>query len=493
LFSAVNCSCSESSSDNQSESSDVEKTHKVTHYDLTPPVISQVTDLIDQLKDVPQNARRQNEAVSSSISYKNSGNVAIVCYRSGICLVKDTRNVKIQSGINEIEFDNIFPGPICESINFRTPKKGRITVLSYSIDKNDISREHLLSSAVGEDVFYLVKDDTKMSKGKLIGISKEKDANYAVISNGDKCFMIPTKECVAIDDNVLKNIRKNSLKLICQAEEQDDMDIQISYLTNILSWKHFCCIEVFQNLDRADIYSLAFVKNNSDQDLKNIDVIFDTSSPSMETSIPATQYLQVENQNTLSYQRNLSIDKRSQTMCVLRSAKSIKPTLEYIVKIPLSAIDNSLSKEIELPVNNMLIINTKAAEIGTSFHDSDALIFCRNNGERNFLGRQILSSIKKDDDLVFEIGNAPDIVASVQQTDFKKISEKNVEYGVRVIIKNNKLTDSVTLVMVDTQFPWNVIKRNFELQKSEKPVWRLELQPNESKELHFRMRVTLNK
>jgi hypothetical protein len=475
----ITCYCEEKKSN-----SDTESSPKISHRDSTPVIIKK-PELSDQLRAAfPQNP--------VGISYKGNGNIALVCYKNGTCLVKDTRSIKVQPGTNEIVFDNLYPGLMQESLNFRTPKKGKLTILNYTFNPRNLSKQNLFSSAIGEDVFYFLKDNAKLEKGKLIGISGEKDEIYAIINGDGRCFMLPLEKCIAIRENVLNHIGNNSLKLTFDAEEQDNIDVEVSYLTSNIGWRHICLIEVFEKLDRVDIFSQAILKNNTNFDLENASVTFDTSSPNMYTPEMLTKFMELRSgaQNTCSYKRNLTIKKNSQTTCMLRSAKSLTPALEYIVKIPMTSIDNSLSKEIDLIVRNLLIINnTKALGIDMDFLDSDALIFYRENGERSFLGRQILSSMKKGDDLVFEIGNTSDITSSVQQIDFKRLSEKSSEYGVRILVNNHKDIEASIVIVVDVNTPWSVVKRNHEMQKAEKPVWRLNLKPNETKELHFRIRI----
>ena len=474
-------SCADCDSNQQSKSDVSENTAQIIHIDPTPTI---------RKAESSKQAHGKFSPIQLGISYQSTGSVSFMCYKSGLCLVKDTRSIKVQSGINEIEFDKLCSGLIYESLNLRTPKRGKITVLNYTFNKKDISRYSLFLSSVGNEIYYTLSD-SKMEKGKLLGISKEENEFYAVINSDSRCFSIPLSRCMAINEKDLQ-IGSNSLKVLFDASEQDDIDLQISYLIDSIRWKHICLVEVFEKLDRVDISSQALLQNNTDLDFDNISVTFNSSSPNMSADNYNlnTSELESENQESHLYNRNLTIKKNSQVMCILKSVKSLKPILEHIVKIPLTSIESSLSKEIDLPVMNLLTIeNTKSSGIDVNFHDSEALIFRRINGERSFVGKQALSSIKSGDNFVFEIGNAPDIIATVQQTDVKKLSERSVEYGVRVFLKNNKMTDVSTLVLVDIDTSWHITKRNFEMQKSEKPLWRLELKPNEVKELHFRVRM----
>lgn len=470
---------------NQQTQNDIsENSVEIIHIDSIPTIVKK-TETADQLYTA-------HNPIQLGISYQNTSNISLTCYKSGICFVKDTRSIKAQSGINEIIFDNLYPGLIYNSLNFRTPKKGKITILSYVFNKKDMSRYNLFSSSIGNEVYYILKDDTKVEKGKLLNVSKEKSEYYALVNNDNKYYSIPLNRCIAVSEKTFQHLGNNSLKVLFDSAEQDNIDLEISYLMDSINWKHICLIDVFEKLDRVDISSQALLNNETGLDIENVSVTFDASSPdiSIDKQNLKTPELKIENQEPLLYKQNLTIKKNSEIMCVLKSLKSLKPTLEHIIKIPLAAIASSLSKEIDLPVKNLLTIeNAKSLGINADFSDSEVLIFRRINNERSFFGKQSLSSIKSGDDFVFEIGNTPDIIANVQQTDIKKLSEKSVEYGVRISIKNNKTSDVSTLILVDIDTSWNVVKKNFEMQKSDKPLWRLELKPNEIKELYFRIRT----
>ncbi|MDR2794279.1 MAG: DUF4139 domain-containing protein [Holosporaceae bacterium] len=432
----------------------------------------------------------EKSAPKDASNEKNQKDVSLVCYKSGVCLVKDRRAIKTHSGLNEITFQEIDPLVNMESINFRTPKKGKIRVANFVFHRKDWSRYNLFQRALNEEIFFQLAENGKIEKGILLSFSKENNNHYAVIKSDGKCVIVPLSSCIAIGENTMKHMEQNSLDLQFEVDEADDIDIEISYLTPSIHWKHVCLVDVFEKMDRVDIISQALIENNTDYDLENVDIVFDTSIPDLNHD---GKSFYIESKSVLSYKRKLSVKKNSNSMCVLKSAKEIKPVMEHIMRIPFDVIYSSGSKETNIPVKNLLVIeNMIALGIGADFHDSEVLLFSRMQGERNFLGKRMLSSVTKGEDFIFEIGNATGIIGSVRLTDTRRLSEKNVENWIRVLVKNDKTTDVTVSIIIDVDGLWHVSRENMEMQKSDKPLWRLTLKPNETKELHFRM-ITDNK
>ncbi|GHT97697.1 hypothetical protein FACS1894126_2240 [Alphaproteobacteria bacterium] len=453
----------------------VESRSKITHEEDVPGLMKK-----DQIDEQSQTTDKD------SLDEKDQKDISLVCYKSGICLVKDRRIVKTHSGLNEVTFQGIDPKVDIESINFRTPKKGKIRVCNFMFHSNNLSRHMLFQNAIGEDVFYQLLQDGRIEKGTLICISEEDGKHYAAIKTEDKCFVLPLEKCVAIAENALKLEEQNSLDLSFEVDETNDIELEISYLTPNVHWKHVCIVDIFEKMDRIDIVSQALIKNDTDYDIENADIVFDTSTPRIDHD-EKSKY--DEPKEVLNYKRKLSVKRRSDSMCVLKAAKEINPVMEHIIRIPFNVIDGSALKEVEVPVKNLLVVeNTTSLGIGADFQDSDeVLLFRRLQGERSFLGKRSLSSIRKGDAFIFEIGNTCDITGNVRLTDSRKLSEKSIENWVRVVVKNDKSVEATVSVVIDVDGSWRVSKENFEMQKSDKPTWSLTLNPNETKELHFRM------
>ncbi len=437
-----------------------------------------------------KSAGPESKAVSNvSKEIRKEKELSLLLYKNGLCLVKEVRHIAVKHGKNKIEFSELYPGLIEESIHFRTPRKGKITVLEHEFLNGDLSKEGLLEKSIGNSVFYSFGGGETPKEGKLIGVSHEKGTSHAVIRSSDtkRCDLVPVNDCIAVDGSILDEFGTNRLKLVFESEEDGELDLELSYLTRDISWKHYCLIEVFEKLDRIDVYSQAIVSNKTNIDVENATIIFDTSAPNFTDTKNCEKST---DSGTQIRRTNISIGKNSKTTCVLRAIKALKPSIECVVKIPMSTITESALQESELRARNMFTISGTDNIYGRDdFCDSEVLIFERRNNERTFLGKQLLSSIKRNNDFIFEIGYAPSIKASVRQIDFKNVSDKCTEYGVKLSVKNESKSSSAVVVIVDTNLSWNIPKKNFELLSSNKPMWRFNLENNESKDSYFRIRT----
>ncbi|MDR3156282.1 MAG: hypothetical protein LBT90_04270 [Holosporaceae bacterium] len=476
----------------------------VTHRDSLPSIFSQNSRIISDGQSFrfaagqPKSVEKNNEMTSISLR----------CYKN-FCLVKDIRRVPVRAGINTTEFKKLYAGLMSDSFNFRTPKRGKINVLGYTFHQRNLTRQNLFQSSIGNDVFFRLDDrSSNLDKGTLLAVSAEGGVCYAIIGNraDQKCFIVPLKQCIALDCSKKKSpIDQDFLVLSFESEESGDIDLELSYLTSNITWKYVCIIDVFEKLDRIDVFSQAFVKNNTGFDLDNVPIIFDTSTESIgeakssaEQNTGASSITNITNlhaqrmidSSDSSYGENFSIKNNSSSVCVLKSTKEIKPTLEYAAQFPKNFFDEQSSSEISLPVNNLLIVeNAKKICVDSTDSSSYAVIFRRTGNNMSFVNKLMMSSIKKEDRLVLEMGQASGIIVMARQTDFKRLSETQVECGVCVSVKNEKATDSAVLITAEVGVPWSVTKTNFEIQKSKNPAWRIELKAGELKELHYRIRI----
>ncbi|MDR1334817.1 MAG: hypothetical protein LBJ19_00880 [Holosporaceae bacterium] len=477
-----------------------EKDNIVAHWDSLP-------SLFGKHEQTVLNGQLPKSAIVQSIDKKNdkAASVSLRCYKN-LCLVKEIRKVAAHTGLNTVEFKRLYASLMPDSLNFRTPGKGKIKVHSYTFHQKNLTRQGLFQSAIGSDVFFRPdSQSTTLDKGVLMAISNEDGVNHAIIGGraDQKYFIIPLQQCIAIDGKKKSPIDQDSLVLLFESEKSEDIDLELSYLIPTITWKYICIIDVFEKLDRIDIFSQAFVKNSSGFDLDNVPIIFDTSS-SIEERQPTDNKTNAKNSDSgvqimkpvlessgLSYSRNFSIKNNASSVCVLQSTKEIKPTLEYIAQLPKNFFDEQFPGEIFLQINNLLIVE-KAKKVCVDSDDANsyAVIFRRVGEGRSFVSKQIVSSIKKENKFILKMGQASGILATAKQTDFKRLSETQWECGVCVSIKNEKASDSAVLITAEMEVPWNITKTNFEMQKSDNPVWRIEVKAGESKELHCCIRVT---
>jgi hypothetical protein len=335
-----------------------------------------------------------------------------------------------------------------------------------------------LRSSVATEVFFKTDKNNQPQKGVLLNLLQDGTKFLAVISGDNKCFLVPSDCCVAVGTQTCFN--DDTLRVYFDAASATSADVEISYLTSGITRKHLCRISVSGQSDSVDICSKVFLKNNTDADLENAKISFGRS--------------QLSSSRTNSFDdtcicNNVSIKKHSGTVCVLKSLKEQKTKLEYLVNIPAGMLAHNTVQDAS--VKNLLIVEDVAKlGLGLDLSNGELLLYQRINDGERFLGQYPLSSFVKNNALVIEMGTTDEIFAKVQQPDFRKLSEKQSEYGIQVSVQNKKSTESDVCVVLDINSVWKVTKKNSDMQPDSKPSWKMNLGPNELKELHFRIRVT---
>lgn len=447
-----------------------ETEEKIDHQDFLPSVIKR--EKIEKKKEVAVSSKQNSETVKDRVS------LSLVCCKNNVCQVKDVRKINVLPGINKKIFTNLYPGLTEESPVFHIPKNKKISVLSYEFCRKNSSRGDFLRSAVGNEVFFKVDKNDKLEKGVLSNILNENGSLLATIKDGNRYFLIPADNCAAVEAKTDFN-DSDTLQVFLESADAADTALEINYMTSNINWKHLCRINVSEDLRVGEVSSEALLKNNTDSDLENIKIAFDFFEPSLN---------RINSRSNMSSTFNLSIKKNSCSTCVLKSLKEQKIKLEYVAKISTDILIGDVAKEI--PVGNLLIIDAVGKlGVGTDFTGSELFIYQQLSDGQRFLGQHALSSFIKNDAFVIEMGTTDDVVAQVQQTDFRKLSEKQSEYGIRVSLQNKKTTESDVCVVLDINSAWKVIKKNADMYPDSKPSWKLNLNPGESKELHFRIRI----
>ncbi|MDR1333818.1 MAG: hypothetical protein LBJ71_01215 [Holosporaceae bacterium] len=457
-----------------SESKTEEVREKIDHQDSVPSIIKR--EQIEKKEAVTATVAPNSETIKDRVS------LSLICHKNDMCQVKDVRSIKLVPGINRKVFTSLYPGLIEDSLSFRILKNKKISIKSYELIRRNSSREDCLRSAIGGEVFFEAFEGNKLEKGDLLNILGEEKAFLAVIKKDHQYFIVPTNRCVAIGAELQNFSNSDTLYVYFESLNAENPILELNYLTSNISCKHLCRINISPQWDSVDISLEALLKNNTDSDFEDVKVLFDFFE------LSNIQIQPHNNESPAANAYNISIKKNSSSICVLKSMKEQKVKLEHIVKIASNVLSSSTAKEV--PVGNLLMVeNITKLGIGTDFVGGELLVYQRFADGQRFLGRHALSSVTNNDALIMEIGTTQDVIAKVQQTDFRKLSEKQSEYGIQVNLQNKKSVESDVHVVIDVNSGWKVTKKNLDMQTDDKPSWKLNLKPNESKDLHFRIRM----
>jgi hypothetical protein len=410
--------------------------------------------------------------------------VSLTCYGNGVCLVKISGYYSVSPETNKVVINDIFSEMVEGSLHVR----GAAAITHYEVQQKKLSRNNLFLAAVGDDVFFQIFRSGDLKKGKLVSVSQENEALFAIVEHEQRCFVIPADMCIAVGQSVLGYNWKSELHLFLTEASVGKTKIDLSYLIKDIHYRHICLVELSEQLDQARLIAAASLRNNTDSDLKDISVSFDASSPPTSPEECSNGAKLVEKSNLHHCPHRVSLMKKSDTICVLKETKDYRPKQECLVELALDKLSDD--KAIEIPVINRIVIeNMRRFGMVSEIPNSELLVFQMVDGERCFRGRQALCITNQNDSVVLKIGETATVSAQAQRTDYRKRSEKQSEYGVRINIQNNRSTEvDVVVAVVPENRQWQCLKSSIDPQKTYGLSWRIGLKPGEKSEFHTRIR-----
>ena len=424
---------------------------------------------------------------------KSTNNMKLICYRNGLCLVKEIRTAKIKEGFNSIIFENLLDGLIPQTLRFIPINNKRVNVLNYKFQKNEISKENFLKNSIGKNITFLISANSEPKQGKLLSLIKEDGVPHAIVDS-DKKYILPISQCIGFEKSQkLENNFGNRAVITLESSVNEEIKFEISYLTPNILWQHFFSVDVVDDMSNINLISQAALLNNSNQDLEDIDVTFNTTTPNFAKTSSRADFLSSSNDHeNLTYTNTLSVPKKSPVTSTLMSANGIQPRREYTVKIPSEIFEKPFANKINISTKNLMVIdNPQTVGLNHNFRNSDLFLFSVKNGERNFMCRRTVSSFKRDNEFVFELDNTSDIITTVNQTDYRKLADNQFDCGLCVFLKNNTKSEAIVSVSLEVGSFWDITKTNIEMQKNKNtPMWKIKLPAQEQKELHFRIKMS---
>lgn len=398
-----------------------------------------------------------------------------VDYLHNCCMITDVRTIKAKRGLNKVRFEKIVPCDI-SSVALRTPNKGKIRVRSYTYNPPINSSNEWLRKIEGESVgeqgnqrkiVLCISDDHSP-----MVITSNKSNKHFVRSQGVEFFSTPVS-CAAIE-------AMYSLDVSFESDTTEEVELEICYTTSAITQQCAYDVDIFEKFDRVDIRAKSILSNDSGIDLKNAIV-------AINKKFLGNLIVGLQDDMTLD---NVNLLKYGQTVCVF-PYRNAQHSIMYRVKISQNDLENfsrnSVDKALSsLIVRNLITLENVGKDILNTFDDTFVNVYYRQGDCRKLCNKFKLSDVH-DRDWILEIGETNDITAQYQKIDRAENTKNQLDYGFKIILKNNKTEDVDVNVFIDIDSEkYKVLRSNIEQRNGE---WIVPLKAGESKELQIRMRV----
>ncbi len=386
--------------------------------------------------------------------------LSVTVYNSDLALVRDTRNVSLQSGSFDLQFMDIAATVNPATIHFRSlTSPGAVSVLEQNYEYDLLEPDKLLRKYVGKDVTLI---RTVQKDGSTV--QEEVRARLLSYNNGP-VWQIGSEIVTGLHVDHIRfpelpgNLySRPTLIWTLQNTGAPKQRVEASYLATKLSWNADYVLTVARDDKLGDLDGWVTLTNGSGTAFRNA-----------KLQLVAGDLNRVRNE----LRQRLAPAARSADAVQERMAQEAFSDYHLYTLGRRTSINNSETKQVSMlagtgvPMLKRYVVDGQAfyyhnfQHPGSPLKDVVQVYYQFRNEEKaglgapmpagvvrvyqadskggiQFVGEDSISHTPKDETIKLKIGNAFDVVCERNQIDFKKISSSSHEVEYEITLRNHK-------------------------------------------------------
>jgi hypothetical protein len=432
-------------------------------------------------------------------------------YGGGMALVRDRRAAVLKQGGNRLAFEGVSRQMIPSSAVLRPGTGVRVAEIDYDFDL--LTPEALLRRSVGREVEVVRTHPT----------TGEDTVETATLLGAEGGVVLRYRDRVEIGMPgrlVFKDLPDDlrplpALVAGLESDAAGRRDLELSYLTNGLSWQADYAIELDEAAGRLDIAGRATLTNVSGTDYREASVgliagqVNRVSQPAprpqyrameMVAAMPADAAGMPEREavgdlHLYRLDRPVTIDDRQTKQVALLAAAGVPFTREYVSEAGTQVFGRQRGEP--RPTHPQVVLrfdNAEADGPGIPLPAGTARVFTGDStGALRLLGEDQLDNTPVGGTVKLTPGEAFDITVKRRQTDFVRegLSDGVFESAYQLEIDNAKDVDVTVKLVEIVPGDWKVLEESapHERESAERLVWRIAVPANGAAEMTYRVRV----
>jgi hypothetical protein len=396
--------------------------------------------------------------------------LAVTVYNSNMGVVKETRSFDLEKGYNEISMVDIAARIDPTSVRIDITGQGEITVVEQNFEYDLLSPAKLLEKYL-DDRIMLMTVDGKEFEGTLLGF----DATSVVIEvNGGGVAVVNREQ---VSDLSLPPSRKGliikpTLLYHVYAARSTRADAQVAYITDGMNWHAEYVAVLGEKEDAIDISSWVSVDNKSgatyeDAKLKLIAGEVHRVSkkgPVMEDMVAvraAAPPQPIEQKAFFEYH-----------MYTVPRPTTVKDReVKQIQFLPETAVgaEKIYNFDAQKSENVMVVMefrNSKQNNLGVPLPAGKIRVYkADDDGSLEFIGEDAIDHTPKDEDVKIYVGDAFDIVAERNRTNFDRVSDRVVVETFEIKLRNHKEAAVDVVVSEHIYGDWSISNSSYKFDK----------------------------
>lgn len=440
--------------------------------------------------------------------------LSLTVYNSNLALIRDVRKITIPAGENSLAFKEISSGIQPETAVL---KGGKIVVLEQNYEFDLLSPVSLLQKYIGKTV-QLAR--AKGNTGEEIYLEAKvlSTANGVVMQVGDHIETDVHGRIIYPD--VPANLReKPTLTMLVANDTPLQQELELSYLSQGLSWKADYVAELNQSEDRIDLKGWVTLTNSSGADYKQaklqliagevhraevpgaaVEPVF-AERDSMRMAGPRKN---MKRESLFEYhlysvdRRVTLLDNQTKQIALLQERDGIcSKELQFRSQNPnpywgkVGTIAEGVGVDVVLNMKNQ-----KSANLGSPKPAGIIRVYKKDNaGFLQFIGEDAIDHIPENEEITIKLGRSFDVTADKIQTDFRVVQSGNNQRRINeseyeVTLKNGKEEPVSVTVQEFLPGDWRILQESLPHSKESATMvhWSVNVGAKGSAKLTYRVR-----
>jgi hypothetical protein len=457
----------------------------------------------------------QQASASPSTTQKDQVDLAVTVYNSNLALVRDVRQIHLESGTFPLKFEDVAASINPATVDFRSltdPSKLNVIEQNYEYDLLDAQK--LLQKYVGREV-TLVRGEEEANSTKWV----DTQALLLADNNGQPVWKIGNQIVTGLPTSWYRfpdlpgNLySRPTLVWTVENRGATTQRVEASYLTSNMNWSADYVLTVTREETKADLDGWVTLANSSGVEYHNAKlqlvageihqagplVVNRLSAEAPEEKAAAAPQFAQESfseYHLYTLERRTSIENNESKQISLLEATGIPVEKQLAVEGQAYFYRNrqSIGNPIPEPVKVFYRFqNDPSSRLGMPLPAGVVRVYqADSRGGRQFVGEDRISHTPQEEQVRIHVGNAFDVVCERKQTDYKRIASDVSEMEYQITLRNHKASDVTVEVREPVGGDWEVLSSNYKPTQLDSTTvgFAVPVAKNGSATLDYRVRV----
>jgi hypothetical protein len=447
-------------------------------------------------------------------SLSDQQNVAVTIYNGDLALVKDTRHVKLKTGLNALALRDVSAQIRPETALLRSINApGSLTLIEQNFDFDLLTPEKLLEKYVGKTV-SLVKTHP------ATGLETTEQAIVLSANNGVVLRVGNRIESGIHGNRIVYNDVPEGLRdrptLVTQINNKGatDQTVELSYLTGGLGWKADYVAELNSKENMLDLSGWVTLTNTSGTSYKNaklqlvagdvnrvqehypramtmrkdLVMMAEAAAPMAEESLLEYHLYSLDRPTTIAENQTKQVALLSATNVPARKELVLRGA-DYYYQSSYGDLGTKMKVGVFVEFDNKEI-----AKLGMPLPKGIMRVYKKDSADNaQFVGEDNIDHTPKNEVVRLKLGESFDVTADKKQTVFKTLPRPSkgnsaFESAYEITLKNAKKEKITVTVQEPISGDWTIISESQAHKKvnSHLAVWKIEIPAEGSSTLSYR-------